>query len=315
MSNTIKYNNNEYYLGEYIKQNNPLFFTSCKTAKEIIKKIYIEESNYIYIKKSTQCTKKINWEIQQNNTRGSTIAFLKQYADENIKNVSRDSLKKMNMTNINGRAGSTRNGAAKDIIKNIYNKKWSHEDDIIKNNHFKDCKTFKIVLDKNNEPIQICNYCGKQNNEKHKFDKEHLVPSCNTTDSIYGADHNGNIFISCKECNCIKGSKLDDGFEWITDLDVRKKFVEYYLMYKDKLLADKSTIQKIEASHKITNKTQKIIALHARVLITCNDNSVNRNTTCEIHKKIHKKLDEILELLESVESMEYLNNSVKNISI
>jgi hypothetical protein len=157
--------------------------------------------------------------------------------------------------NIINRSGSTRNAVCKDIVGIKLSNIWTEQDTLNKIKHFETCKTFIKHDDR-----EICNYCGSINNTNIKYHIEHFIPSCNTTLNIYGANHDGNLFISCSDCNHKKGGKIDLNFTWILDHEVRDYFIRYHELYKHKLYADQNTVQIIKGCNKITDTCHILIA-------------------------------------------------------
>lgn len=181
-------------------------------------------------------------------------------------------------SNINGRAGSTRNGVCRDLAKLATGITWTDQDTIDKDKHFSTCKSF---VHKN-----MCNYCGVINTEKHKFDNEHLVPTCITKLNIYGTNHPGNLFIACKKCNnSVKGKKLDPEFMWIKDPDIRKYFVSYYASYIDKLHVTQDTKDKMIACNQITDTCHILIA---RLALYSIDNPDYEEKAQDIQKRLEQ---------------------------
>ena len=99
--------------------------------------------------------------------------------------------------NVKNRAGSSRNGFATSVSNN--SEIIITEEQINERN-----KTLEI-------DHTICLYCDKKANTI-----DHFIPSCNTTESIYGCNNKLNCFPSCSKCNNSKGGKVNQKLkEWL----------------------------------------------------------------------------------------------------
>jgi len=113
------------------------------------------------------------------------------------------------------RIGSTKNAITKDIMAQ-YGKKWTDSDEERKKEIFGD------LLQEG-----LCDYCGCQ--IKGRPAKEHFIPTNNSKSHLYGAEHSGNFFTSCRNCNHSKHNH--NPLEWMRG-KIRLKIKSLILIIK-----------------------------------------------------------------------------------
>jgi len=150
------------------------------------------------------------------------------------------------------RIGSTKNAITKDIMAQ-YGKKWTDSDEERKKEIFGD------LLQEG-----LCDYCGCQ--IKGRPAKEHFIPTNNSKSHLYGAEHSGNFFTSCRNCNHSKHNH--NPLEWMRGKIKTKnkkpytynkeerleKFQKFYDEFSCKLKATPKLVQFIEEMHKKAEK-------------------------------------------------------------
>ena len=99
------------------------------------------------------------------------------------------------------RSGSTRNGFNNTFAN--YNRK---------------LVTKEQLLDRNNKlniKPNICMYCKVHTS---KITNDHLIPTCNTSTSIFGQNNDLNIVPACSSCNGTKGGKSgEELYKWLME--------------------------------------------------------------------------------------------------
>ena len=148
--------------------------------------------------------------------------------------------------NVKSRAGSTRNGFNV-TAANIYSELVTDEQIMKRNN----------ILEINNK---ICMYCKKN----AKTDDDHLIPTCNTSKSIYGQNNSLNKVPSCSTCNSKKSAKVDEELKlWLNDyckwskikIDILFNWIKDNKKY---LYLDEKICNYLNVNHQHINKIHEI---------------------------------------------------------
>ncbi len=148
---------------------------------------------------------------------------------------------------IKARASTSRNGINNSFAR--YNSKTVTSDQI---------KNRNTVL---NVDPELCMYC------RDAFSKtdDHLIPACNTRDSIFGQNNYLNRVPCCKKCNSSKGGRVNQKFKtWLTkyalwsqkEIDTLFSWINQNKTY---LYLEDDSVTYLKRQHQIIDKIHEII--------------------------------------------------------